>query len=254
MAEPIRIERHGSLLRVTLDDPERRNAQLPSTWRALADIGRALDPGIRVVLLEAEGPSFSAGLDRRLLSGEPVDGEPTLAQIAGGSPADVDRTIAGFQEAFIWWAECPAITIAAVQGHAIGAGAQLMLACDMAVVGDDLQFGLRETSLGLVPDLAGTSPLVRRIGYHRALEICATGRLVGAQEAVAIGLAERMAPADGLHAVGQALAEQLLGAPEAALRALKPLLRAASTSSPEDQRARERAAQAPLLRTALGRS
>ena len=77
MAEPIRIERHGSLLRVTLDDPERRNAQLPSTWRALADIGRALDPGIRVVLLDAEGPSFSAGLDRRLLSGEPVDGEPT---------------------------------------------------------------------------------------------------------------------------------------------------------------------------------
>lgn len=254
MAEQIRTERRGPLLRVTLDDAERRNAQLPSTWRRLADIGRTLEPGIRVVLLDAEGPSFSAGLDRRLLSGEPVDGEPTLAQIAGGSPADVDRTIAGFQEAFTWWAECPAITIAAVQGHAIGAGAQLMLACDIAVVGEDLQFGLRETSLGLVPDLAGTSPLVRRIGYHRALEICATGRLVGAQEALAIGLAEQVAPADGLRVAAQALAEQILAAPEAAVRALKPLLRSAVSSAPVEQQASERAAQTALLRAAVGRS
>ena len=252
MSERIRVSRDGALLRVTLADPERRNAQLPSTWRTLAELGSRVDPEIRVILLDAEGPSFSAGLDRRLLSGEPIDGEPSMREIAGGAPADVDATIESFQQAFTWWSTCPAITIAAVQGHAIGAGAQLMLACDIAVVAEDLQFGLRETSLGLVPDLAGTSPFVRRVGYHRALEICATGRLVGAPEALAIGLAERLAPVSGLAASAMALAQEILAAPAEAVRALKPLLRSAVEASAHEQRANERRAQIPLLRAAAG--
>ena len=252
MDERIRVSRHGALLRVTLADPERRNAQLPSTWRILADIGASLDPQVRVVLLEAEGASFSAGLDRRLLAGDRVEGEPTLAEIAGGEAPDVDATIAVFQQAFTWWRTCPAITIAAVQGHAIGAGAQLMLACDLAIVADDLQFALRETSLGLVPDLAGTWPLVRRVGYHRALEICSTGRLVGADEALAIGLAERKAPAGGLAGAAAALAEEILAAPETAVRALKPLLGHAERAGYVEQQAAERAAQVPLIRAAVG--
>lgn len=248
----ILVRRLGSLLRVTLADPERRNAQLPSTWRAIAEIGRTIDPQVRVVLLDAQGASFSAGLDRRLLLGERLDGEPSMREIAGGELADVDATIAGFQEAFTWWSDCEAITIAAVQGHAIGAGAQLMLACDMAVIAEDLQFGLRETSLGLVPDLAGTGPLVRRVGYHRALDICATGRLVGAAEAIAIGLAERIAPPDGLEAAAMALVDEVLAAPDAAVRSLKALLRNAEHAGPQDQRAHERRAQIPLLRAAAG--
>ena len=252
MRERISVSGDGALLRVTLADPDRRNAQLPSTWRRLAEIGASLDPAVRVVLLDAEGASFSAGLDRRLLSGERLEGEPTLREIAGGSPQDVDATIAGFQQAFTWWSTCPAITIAAVQGHAIGAGAQLMLACDIAIVADDLQFALRETSLGLVPDLAGTSPLVRRIGYHRALEICVSGRSVGAPEALAIGLAERMAPADGLGAAAMSLVDGILAAPDGAVRALKPLLRSAQTAGRGEQQAAERAAQVPLLRAAVG--
>ena len=77
------------------------------------------------------------------------------------------------------------MSIAAVQGHAIGAGFQLALACDLRVVADDVQFAMRETSLGLVPDLTGTHPLVGLVGYARALEICVTGRFVHAEEAVA---------------------------------------------------------------------
>ena len=92
--------------------------------------------------------------------------------------------IEDFQRGFAVWSEVPAVVVGAVQGHAIGAGFQLALACDLRVVADDVSFAMRETSLGLVPDLAGTAPLVRLVGYARALEICATGRAVRADEAV----------------------------------------------------------------------
>jgi len=134
-----------------------------------------------------------------------------------------------------------------VQGHAIGAGFQLALACDLRVVADDVAFAMRETSLGLVPDLAGTSPLVRSVGYARALEICATGRFVGAQEAVAIGLAAVAVPGDQLDATVGELADAVLNAPQAAVRELKPLLRNAINASPADQLRAEREAQARLL-------
>jgi enoyl-CoA hydratase/carnithine racemase len=115
------------------------------------------------------------------------------------------------------------------------------------VVADDVAFAMRETSLGLVPDLAGTSPLVRAVGYARALEICATGRFVGAQEAVAIGLASMTVPREDLDAPARDLADAILQAPQSALRELKPLLRSAMSASPSDQLRAEREAQARLL-------
>ena len=85
-------------------------------------------------------------------------------------------------------------------GYAIGAGFQLALSCDLRVVADDAQFCMKESALGLVPDLTGTKPLVESVGYARALEICATARMVGAAEAVDIGLALAAVPADELDA------------------------------------------------------
>ena len=88
-------------------------------------------------------------------------------------------------------AEASLDLIAAVQGHAVGAGFPLAPACDLRIVADHVQFAIRETALGLVPDLGGTKPLVDAVDYPRALEICATGRPVGAQEAPACGPAAR---------------------------------------------------------------
>ena len=68
-----------------------------------------------------------------------------------------------------------------MRGYAIGAGFQLALSCDLRVVADDAQFSMKESALGLVPDLTGTKPLVESVGYARALEICATARMVGAR-------------------------------------------------------------------------
>lgn len=247
----LRVEQTGPVLTITLDRPARRNSQTPSLWSALAEIGEGLDASVRVVVIRAEGPSFSAGLDRDMLTPHGVPGEPSVlalaADAAAGGPGELEDAIAQFQRGFAIWADVPAITIAAVQGHAIGAGFQLALACDLRVVADDVAFAMRETSLGLVPDLAGTSPLVRSIGYARALEICVTGRYVGAQEAVAIGLASVAVSGGDLDAAALDLADAILQAPQAAVRELKALLRNAIDGSPTDQLKAEREAQARLL-------
>jgi enoyl-CoA hydratase/carnithine racemase len=244
----IRLARSDERWDVVLAAPERRNAQLPATWRALVAVGEAVRAGApRVVVLSAEGPSFSAGLDRAMFTGQ-VPGEPGLPQLAALDDAAVDAQIVSYQDAFTWWREVDALTVAAVQGHAVGAGFQLALACDLRVVADDVAFAMKETTLGLVPDLAGTSPLVEALGYARALEICVSGRPVGAAEAVASGLAVSAVPADALGATVDALVSSLVAAPAAAATATKHLLAGAPSRSPQEQRAAERAAQRDRLR------
>ena len=247
-ADGVRVEREGPILTVTLANPEHLNAQTPATWRRLAAIESEAGPDVRLILLVAEGPSFGAGLDRRMLSPDGVPGEESLASLAGMTDKHIDAFIRAAQSAFTWWSRSNAITIAAVQGHAIGASAQLALACDIMLVSDDLKFALRETSLGLVPDLAGTWPLVRRVGYPRALDICGTGRFVGADEAVAAGLAHSSHPVAALASAQRALAEAFLKAPDSSLRALKPLLQGAADRDRVDQETAERAAQIIRLR------
>ncbi len=205
------------------------------------------DEDVRVVLLRGEGASFSAGLDRAMFS-TGADGAPGLLALAALDDDELDATIGGFQRAFTWWRDDRVVTIAAVQGHAVGAGFQLALACDLRVVADDVALSMKETSLGLVPDLGGTGPLVRLVGYARALEICATGRRVGAAEAVASGLAALAVPVAELDTATRDLAAAVLASPAGAVRATKALLRGAAVRGYAEQLAAERAAQAGRLR------
>ena len=149
---------------------------------------------MRAIVLTGEGPSFSAGLDRRMLTPEGVPGEESILSLAAHPGERMDRFIRQAQAAFAWWSGVPQVTLALVQGHAIGAGFQLALACDLMIVADDAKLAMRETSLGLVPDLGGTRPLVERVGYSRAFEICSTGRYVEADEAVTLGIATAKVP------------------------------------------------------------
>jgi enoyl-CoA hydratase/carnithine racemase len=251
----VRAEQSGPLLTVTLDRPDQLNAQTPATWRALAAIGADLAPDVRVVVLRGVGRSFSAGLDRAMFEPSGAsrpDSGPTLADLAGQPVEVIDSAIEGFQRAFAWWSEAPVVTIAAVQGHAVGAGFQLALACDLRVLADDARLAMRETSLGLVPDLTGTGRLVACVGYARALEICATSRWVGAAEARAIGLANAVVPAGQLESAVGDLVDALLASPQVALRETLLLLRGAAGRTPHEQHAAERAAQARLLRGRSG--
>ncbi|MEU3045166.1 enoyl-CoA hydratase/isomerase family protein [Streptomyces sp. NPDC006984] len=250
----VRLTVDGAVATVTLTKPDKRNAQDFALWRALTQAGRLLPGDVRIVVLRGEGKSFSAGLDRQAFTPEGFDGEPSFVDLARGTDAEVDAAIASFQEAFTWWRRPDLVTIAAVQGHAIGAGFQLALACDLRVVAEDVQFAMRETALGLVPDLAGTSPLVSLVGYARALEICATGRFVHADEAERTGLANLVVPAAELDAAVRDLAAALLAAPRDAVVETKALLQGATARGYEEQRAAERAAQARRLRDLAGLS
>jgi len=236
-AAGVRVERDGPVLFVTLASPDNRNAQTPATWRRLAEVAQFVDESTRVVLLRAEGKSFSAGLDRRMLSPEGVPGEPSILNLATMSAERIDEFICQAQAGFTWWSRSHAITIAAVHGHAIGAGFQLALACDIIVASNEAQFAMRETSLGLVPDLGGTGPLVRRIGYPRALEVCATGRMIDAPEALRIGLANSIHPLEELDEAVRSLAQALCVPSPGAVRDLKTLLRHADGTGAEGARA-----------------
>lgn len=248
----VRLTVDEAVATVTLTNAAKRNAQSPALWRALTEAGRVLPGSVRVVVLRGEGKSFSAGLDRQAFTPEGFDGEPSFLDLARGDDDVLDAAIAEYQDAFTWWRRGDIVSIAAVQGHAIGAGFQLALACDLRVAADDAQFAMRETSLGLVPDLTGTHPLVSLVGYARALEICATGRFVQAAEAERIGLANLVVSGDQLDAAAQDLAAALLAAPRAAVIETKALLQGAVGRPYEEQRRAERAAQARRLRDLAG--
>lgn len=237
------------MLTVTLNRPDARNAQTPITWEALAHIGSRLPDEVRVVVVRGRGSSFSAGLDRAAFAGGP---ESLLATLASAPRTVADETIAGYQRGFSWLADPNVISIAAVTGHAVGAGFQLALACDLIVAADDAQFRMAEVSLGLVPDLGGTGRLLQRIGHQRTLEICATGRHVMAEEAVRIGLALVSVPVADLDAAVADLAAALTQSPAPAVRSVKALVNAALDNSAQEQFAAERAAQIPLLRVLAG--
>ena len=201
------------------------------------------------MVIRGEGPSFSAGLDRRAFTPGGIPGEPGLVELAGLDPAALDEQIAAYQEGFTCWSGDGLISVAAVRGHAIGAGFQLVLACDLAIAADDAQFAMREPALGLVPDLGGTLPLVRAVGYPRALEICASGRFVEAREAAELGLVLAVVPVADLATAVDRLVAGIMAAPSGAVLATKALLRDAPGRAPADQLAAERAAQALRLRT-----
>ncbi|HEY3736164.1 MAG TPA: enoyl-CoA hydratase/isomerase family protein [Jatrophihabitans sp.] len=243
----------GDVLTVTLSRVEQLNAQSPRTWAALNEVQRQLPGNVRVAVLRADGRAFSAGLDRALFTEDGLPGLPSVLEIGRGSARQADALIASWQSAMDWTGRPALVSVAAVQGHAIGAGFQLALGCDIRIVAEDVQFCMAEPSLGLVPDLGGTKRLVDLVGASRATEICLTGRRVGAEEAYAIGLASHVVPREGLDAAVAATVDALLRIPRTTAAETKALLQSARGNSQEAQQAAERAAQYRLLQALAGR-
>jgi enoyl-CoA hydratase/carnithine racemase len=234
----------GSVATITLDRPEVRNAQTPLMWRALAAIGDEISDDVRVVLVRGAGRSFSAGLDRAMLDPAGAgDGVESVAKMLSLPDDEVSETIDAYQRGFTFLRDPRFVSVAVVQGHAIGAGFQLALSCDLRVVADDASFCMKESALGLVPDLTGTKPLVESVGYARALEICATARVVGAAEAAEIGLATMVCPVGELDEAVADLVGALTAPLPGAVRETKALLLAASGRTLDEQRRHEREAQ-----------
>jgi len=247
-AAGLRLAIDGAVATVTLARPERRNAMTPALWRGLAAIGDNLPPDVRIVVLRGEGPSFCAGIDLRLLSSDGVDADQAVAR---PDDPDFEHKVAGYQAGYLWLRDPAIVSIAAVHGHAIGAGFQLALACDLRILADDAKLCMKEPALGLVPDLTGTKPLVDIVGLPRAIELCLTARMVTAAEALLLRLAELVVPAAELDAAVADLIAALLGTDAAAARATKALLQQAPGHTLLEQAGAERRAQAELLRSRL---
>lgn len=240
----LRLAIDGELATVTLERPERRNAMTPAMWHGLAEIGAGLPDQVRVVVVRGEGPSFCAGIDLTLLAGVGAEGREKIAR---PGDADFDQQVASYQAGYLWLRDPSIVSIAAVQGHAIGAGFQLALACDLRILAEDAKLCMKEPALGLVPDLTGTKPLVDIVGLPRATELCLTARTVTAAEALLLRLAELVVPASELDAAVADLVSALLATDVLAARATKALLQQASRNTLAEQAAAERRAQAELL-------
>ncbi|GAA4232660.1 2-(1,2-epoxy-1,2-dihydrophenyl)acetyl-CoA isomerase [Streptosporangium album] len=203
--------RDGSVLTVTLNRPESLNALDAETLYALADAWHeAADPEIRAVVVTGSGRGFCAGADLR-------------------SPRDSSRPgSSGLRHTYhphvLAMAALEKPVIAAVNGPAAGAGLSLAAAADVRIAAETAKFVPAFTAVGLVPDAGGAYFLPRLLGYARAYEWLATGRPVGAEEALGWGLVSEVVPNDELLPRATRLAHQMAGMPGVAVGLTKRLL------------------------------
>jgi enoyl-CoA hydratase/carnithine racemase len=244
-----RVDLEDQRATITLDRPERLNCQSPTMWDELVRVRRSLPGTVRVVVLRGEGRAFSAGLDRALFSPGVAGGILDLPRLPR---AEATARIAQWQAAFDWNSRPDLVSIAAVQGHAIGGGFQLALGADLRILAADAQFTMAEPALGIVPDLGGTKRLVDLVGYSLAADICLTARRVPAEEALRIGLASQVVAADGLDAAVEQTVAALLAVDRDAAAETKALLQRAGARTQDEQQAAEREAQYRRLRALAG--
>jgi enoyl-CoA hydratase/carnithine racemase len=229
--ETIRYERSGHIGTLTLARPGKRNAQNPVMWQELADLGAALlaDETLRCLVVAGEGPSFSAGIDL-------VEGLAGMVAEWTEGPLDEDTLEAGLAAAgtFRWIPELGCPSVAAVRGHAYGAGLQLALACDFRVFANDAKVGLTETRYGILPDMGATVRLPRIVGESRARELILLGEVIDAPEALRIGLANRVVDERELESAAAELAARLAAQPPLAVRGARRAIDAAWHRDPDD--------------------
>jgi enoyl-CoA hydratase len=197
----IRVERRPPVTTLAIDRPEVRNALDRAASAELTHALRAFeaDADARVAVLTGTGGAFCAGADLRELATGAIY-EPWAASADGPTGPPLGKPV-----------------IAAIEGHACAGGLGIALWCDLRVIDETAVFGVFSRRFG-VPDSSGTTVrLPRLIGLSRALDLLLTGRAVGAEEAIAIGLANRLAPRGETRAVAEALAREIAAHPQGAL-------------------------------------
>ena len=226
----IEVTRKDGVLTVTLVKPERKNAIDPGMFRELLTVfvDADADPETRVVVVTGAGGNFSSGAD---LVGTDADRKHPIdaMEVVNRSAAALHRLRA------------PAI--AKVDGVAVGAGMNLALGCDLVVASDRARFSEIFPRRGLTVDYGGSWLLPRRIGLHRAKELCLLGDIIDARQAAEFGLVNRVVPVEELDATVDALAARLAAGPPVALAMTKRLLDDAASLSFEDALDREGQAQ-----------
>jgi enoyl-CoA hydratase/carnithine racemase len=207
-------EDNGAVRHIVVNRPEKRNALNVEAIRALGGAveAAAADDSVRVVILRGEGAMFSSGMDLNDLR--------ELSQ----SP---ERVREGRRQILNVWnllEEMPKATICQIHGGALGGAFELALACDFRTMAEDAVAGIMEVRVGLIPDVGGCSRLPAVVGLGNAKELIMTGKVIDGREAFRIGFANRIAPADGLDAATEALANELLACAPRAVGLAKRVL------------------------------
>ena len=222
MGENVLLERDGGIATVTLNRPDRRNSlsdpmltDLASAFAELRD-----DQATRVVIVTGAPPTFSAGADAPFRKGM-TDAE---RQEAFANRQSQFRRL--FERAAGLLEGLEQVTIAAVNGHAIGGGWGLTLPCDFRIAAEAAQFWLPEVDLGAPLGVASTTRLVRLVGPARAKEIILTCRRYSAAEALTLGLVHRVVAGEELTGMSRQFAEQLAAKPFGALAECKARINA----------------------------
>lgn len=179
----VHVEPHDGYVVLRIDHPTARNALNDELLQSLADAAHSadIDPDVRAIVLAGSVKVFASGADLR-----------SLAQRTAMDAIDGNRTRN--------WSrvrELRTPTVAAVSGFCLGGGAELAMMCDVVVASPTLKLGLPETMLGLLPGAGGTQMLPRAVGKTVAMDLVLTGRVLDADEALAMGVVARVAPEDG---------------------------------------------------------
>lgn len=226
MSDLVLTSIESGLLTITLNRAGKRNALSTELFAAVgAAFDRAAEPEVRGVLVKGEGSVFCAGIDLA-----------SLVAMAGGNDRENLRGgLADLQDIYMKLERIGKPSVAAVQGAAFGAGLQLAMACDLRVAADDVRLGLLEIRYGIIPDLTGIHRAVQLCGLSRAKDIAMTGRELGAEEALRIGLVDRVVPAAEVQHAALELARTVAANAPLATSWIKRLAdRAAAGQAPED--------------------
>jgi enoyl-CoA hydratase/carnithine racemase len=217
-ADLVQFQKLGNVAVLTLNNPAKRNAfSVPmreTLFRCLHELERSAE--CRAIVLTGAAGQFCAGGD----IGEM--GRRTI--IEGRLRMELPTRI------FRMLATGPKPVIAAVEGNAVGAGVSLAAACDYCVASDTATFACSFLKLGLIPDVGGIWSIPRRVGHRRAFELCALGELIGAQEALRVGLIDRVCVAGTALETAISIAERLGRNPPTAMALLKAALTTGNTT------------------------
>jgi enoyl-CoA hydratase/carnithine racemase len=211
-------ERSGSILRIQLNRPAKKNAMTSSMYVSLADLlnGAVADDRIRAVLWHGAGDSFCAGNDvEDFLKNPPGPGESPQARLM--------KAFINFDKPLV----------AAVHGAAIGGGTTMLTHCDFVYAGESAKFQMPFINLALVPEFGSTYSVPARIGHIRAAQLLMLGQPFDAKQAAELGFVTQVVPDAKLLAVATETAQQLAEKPIGALRACKRLMKAGSRAQLE---------------------
>jgi enoyl-CoA hydratase/carnithine racemase len=208
VGEFVRLEEADGIGTIRLDRPKMNalNEQMQEEIRSAAAEATARDD-VRAVIVYGGEHVFAAGAD--------------VKEMATMSYTDMVKRSGALSSAFASVAKIPKPVVAAINGYALGGGCELAMCADVRIAADDATLGQPEILLGIIPGAGGTQRLTRLVGPSRAKDIVFTGRFVKADEALAIGLVDRLAPGEAVYQAAQEWAGQFVGGPSYALRAAK---------------------------------